>query len=101
MTLSNDIYQARKAGDSITREMEEAAEALESRITELEALVSSLGDNLLTADNARFKDRALVDDCAPRLNEIRAVVNLAADTPISDTILEILNRPYIWSRGYP
>ena len=45
--------------------------------------------------------RNVVKDCSARLSEIRDVVNLAADTPISDTILEILNRPYIWSRGYP
>jgi len=37
--------------------------------------------------------RNVVKDCSARLSEIRDVVNLAADTPISDAILEILNRP--------
>jgi len=37
--------------------------------------------------------RAMVKDCSARLLEIRDVVRLAANTPISDAILEILNRP--------
>ena len=39
MPLSNDLYQARKMGDTITREIEEAAEALEARVAELEAIL--------------------------------------------------------------
>jgi len=53
MTLSNDLYQARKAGDAITREMEEAAEALEARITELEAeLARYTTPAILPVDNS-------------------------------------------------
>jgi hypothetical protein len=62
MPLSNDLYQARKAGDAIDREMEEAAEALEARVAELEALLT------------RVSDRAATAPGDPLIDEIRAAL---------------------------